>query len=200
MYGLTYSLHHPRGAGGGGGGGGGEGREGERGLVYIVWGWSSLYIRKRVIKRTVTNYRGITLLSCLGKLFTTVLNEPIKQYCDINEIIQENHTGFRMNYSTTNHIFSLKSLIDIFFKNKQKLFCAFVDYQKAFDTVWRKGLFYKLDKNGIFKTSKVFKIVAKMYEESGHVCSQEIWSQTISQVMLVFVRVEICLHCCFHCI
>ena len=31
---------------------------------------------------------------------------------------------------------SLKSL-DIFFKNKQKLFCAFVDYQKAFDTVWR---------------------------------------------------------------
>ena len=31
MYGLTSSLHHPRGPGGGGGG-----REGERGLVCIV--------------------------------------------------------------------------------------------------------------------------------------------------------------------
>ena len=120
--------------------------------------------KKKGDKKDCNNYRGITLLSCLGKLFTTVLNERLKQYCDINKIIKENQTGFLANYSTTDHIFSLKSLIDIFFKNKQKLFCAFVDYQKAFDTVWRKGLLYKLDKSGIFRTSKVFKIVAKMYE------------------------------------
>ena len=120
--------------------------------------------KKKGDKKDCNNYRGITLLSCLGKLFTTVLNERLKQYCDINEIIKENQTGFRANYSTTDHIFSLKSPLDKFFKNKHKLFCAIVDYQKAFDTVWRKGLFYKLDKSGIFMTSKMFKIVAKMYE------------------------------------
>ena len=76
--------------------------------------------KKKGDKKDCNNYRGITLLSCLGKLFTTVLNERLKQYCDINEIIKENQTGFRANYSTTDHIFSLKSLIDIFFKNKLK--------------------------------------------------------------------------------
>ena len=130
----------------------------------MVVGADHPYIQEKGDKKDCNNYRGITLLSCLGKLFTTVLNERLKQYCDINEIIKENQTGFRANYSTTDHIFSLKSLIDIFFKNNLKLFCAFVDYQNAFDTVWRKGLFYKLDKSGIFRTSKVFKIVAKMYE------------------------------------
>ena len=39
-----------------------------------------------------------------------------------------------------------------------------MNYEKEFDTVWRNGLFYKRDKSGIFRTNKVYKIVAKMYE------------------------------------
>ena len=42
------------------------------------------------------------------------------------------------------HVFTLKSLIDIFLHEKKKLFCAFVDFKKTFDTVWRSGLWIKL--------------------------------------------------------
>jgi len=88
----------------------------------------------------------------------------LKKYCDANDIINENQAGFRSNYSTVDHVFSLKALIDLFFKGKQKLFCAFVDYAKAFDTVWRDGLWYKLNKSGVYNTSKLYKIIVKMYE------------------------------------
>ena len=52
--------------------------------------------------------------------------------------------GLEKNYSTLDHIFLLNNIIDIFInKCNKKLFCAFVDYQKAFDTVWRSALWQK---------------------------------------------------------
>ena len=85
-------------------------------------------------------------------------------YCESNKIINENQAGFRANHSTMGHIFSLKALTNLMFKSKQKLYCAFVDYEKAFDTVWRDGLWYKLHMCGVYKTSKVYNIIVKMYE------------------------------------
>ena len=40
-------------------------------------------------------------------------------------------------YSTTDHIFVLQSLIELLIVKKMKLFCFFVDFSKAFDSVWR---------------------------------------------------------------
>ena len=55
-------------------------------------------------------------------------------------------------------------LLDLMFNSKQKVFCAFVDYEKAFDTVWRDGLWYKLNNCGVYRTSKVYNIIVNMYE------------------------------------
>ena len=76
--------------------------------------------KKKGDKRDCNNYRGITLLSCVGKLCTSIVNERLKEYCELNKIIDENQAGYRAEYSTTDHIFSLKALIDLFFKSKQK--------------------------------------------------------------------------------
>ena len=83
-------------------------------------------------KGDFNNYRGITILSCLGKLFTSVINSRLNKFAEETSLINENQTGFRMNCSTLDHIFLLKNIIDLFVKNdKQKLYCAFVDYKKS---------------------------------------------------------------------
>ena len=109
------------------------------------------------------NYRGITLLSCLGKLFTSVINNRLNKYADKIHLINENQAGFRKKYSTTDHIFLLKNIIDLHLKQKRgkKLYCAFIDYRKAFDFVWRSALWYKLKKSGI--KGKLFNIILNMY-------------------------------------
>lgn len=48
----------------------------------------------------VNSYRGITLPSCLGKLFTSVLNERLNNYVNAIQIINEAQAGFRSGYST----------------------------------------------------------------------------------------------------
>lgn len=108
------------------------------------------------------NYRGITLLSCVGKLFTSLINSRLTEYLNVNELLLDNQAGFRKGHSITDHIFTLKTLVDMFLDDKRKLYCIFIDYQKAFDTIWRKALWHKLIAAGI--QGKVFKVIHNMYE------------------------------------
>ena len=40
------------------------------------------------------NYRGITLLSCFGKLFTSILNDRLTTYINLNEMMSEAKASF----------------------------------------------------------------------------------------------------------
>lgn len=53
------------------------------------------------------NFRPITILSCFGKLFTSVLNERLSTFIESFSILHNNQSGFRKNYSTTDHLFIL---------------------------------------------------------------------------------------------
>ena len=90
------------------------------------------------------NYRPITILSCFGKLFTAIINQRLHTFLESNGILEENQAGFRSGYSTTDHIFTLHALTEILKSRNKKLFCAYIDFQKAFDSVWRIGLWMKL--------------------------------------------------------
>ena len=103
------------------------------------------------------NYRGITLVSVLGKVFTKLINTRIDTFLNSNSILLDNQAGFRKNMSTADQVFVLQNLIDVFLKKGKKLFVAWVDYEKAFDKVWRQGLFHKMLKEGI--SSKIVDIV-----------------------------------------
>ena len=81
----------------------------------------------------VNNYRGITLLSCLGKLFTSILNSRLYTYLTDENILGNEQAGFRSQHSTLDHIFALHILSKFYIDQKKPLFCAFVDYSKAFD-------------------------------------------------------------------
>ena len=108
------------------------------------------------------NYRPITILSCLGKLFTAILNNRLTKYLELHGTLDENQAGFRQGYSTTDHIFTLNSLLELFKYHKKTLFCTFIDFSKAFDTVWRTGLWGKLLSNSI--NGKMLHIIHNMYQ------------------------------------
>ena len=77
--------------------------------------------------------------------------------------MNENQTGFRKHYKTCDHILTLKLIIDKIFKKKSYLSTCFVDFEKAFDTVWRDALFKKLEHMGI--RGKILRILQNMYSE-----------------------------------
>ena len=70
------------------------------------------------------NYRGITILSCFGKLFTSVLNNRLNDFLESNNILCEEQAGFRKHYSTVDHIFSLKLQGDVYLAHGKKLYCV----------------------------------------------------------------------------
>lgn len=110
------------------------------------------------------NYRGITILSCYGKLFTAVLNNRLNVYLENMNVLCEEQAGFRKNYGTYDHIFNLKCLIDLYLHKNKPLYCAFIDYRKAFDSINRTALWNKLLQNCI--DGKMFNIVHAMYENA----------------------------------
>ena len=107
------------------------------------------------------NYRPITILSCMGKVFTAVLNNRLQRFLETNNLLNENQCGFRKGYSTCDNIFVMYALIEYLKVRKMKLFCAFIDFQKAFDSVWRVGLWSKLLKYNI--NGKVLSVIKSMY-------------------------------------
>ena len=81
------------------------------------------------------NYRPITILSCMGKLFTAILNSRLNNYVEENNLLNETQAGFRSSYSTADNIFVIHALTEYLRVKKMKLYCAFIDFQKAFDSI-----------------------------------------------------------------
>ena len=96
----------------------------------------------------VNCYRGITINSCLSKLFMLLLNNRLQSFCDRHGIIHYNQIGFRKDFRPADHVFTLKTVVDQAFQSKTSLYTCFVDFKKAYDTVWRDGLFHKLLASG----------------------------------------------------
>ena len=61
------------------------------------------------------NYRWITLLSCLGKLFTSIMNERMSVFINSKQTMSEVQDGFRKGYSTFDQIFTLKCIVELFY-------------------------------------------------------------------------------------
>ena len=110
------------------------------------------------------NYRGITLLSCLGKLFTACITERLANFMRDDSKMGYEQAGFRQEFSTLDHVFTLHAIIEYYKSKKGRLYCAFVDYSKAFDLIDRASLWLKMINNGV--TGKILNVIQKMYENA----------------------------------
>jgi hypothetical protein len=135
----------------------------DKGIFPSQWSKAIMVpIHKKGSLHDVDNYRGISLLNVVSKCYTKVLNKRLRTWLDTNNVISECQAGFRKNYSTVDQIFNLNALIQKTLSRKgRKLYVAFVDFKKAFDSVKHNKLFECLLQTGV--KGRFFETLRAMY-------------------------------------
>ena len=103
-------------------------------------------------------------MSCTGKIITSISNDRLNVYFEQFTILNESQTGFRHSYSATDHMVSLYALLELLCVKKEKLQCAFIDFEKAFAFDQRNSLLFKLINNNIH--GNFYRIVENMYSDA----------------------------------
>ena len=105
-----------------------------------------------------------TLLFFLSPLTVTmgqIVMEQVLLLKQMYGVLIEAQAGFRAGMSTVDNVFVLHGLISHMLNNGHKLYCAFIDFTKAFDYVVRDNLWYKLISLGL--RGNILNIIKSMY-------------------------------------
>ena len=102
---------------------------------------------KKGNRKDIKNYRPICLLSNMYTLFTKIITTRLEKKLDENQPREQ--AGFRSKYSTTDHIHAINQLKEKCLEFNIPLCVAFVDYEKAFDSVQTQAILTSLQEQGI---------------------------------------------------
>jgi len=114
--------------------------------------------------RLPLKYRGISLLSTVYKIFSTILNNRLNHCSEEHNLLADEQNGFRRDRSCLDHVYSLNTILRNRKRNGLSTFVGFVDMEKAFDRVDRNLLFYKLREKGI--GGKLYNCIKSIYQDS----------------------------------
>ena len=114
--------------------------------------------------RLPLNYRGISLLSCISKIYSKILNNRLSNYLEDNNLLVSEQNGFRKQRSCQDHLFSLNAVVKNRLSKNMSTYAAFIDLRKAFDCVNREFLYYKLGKCGI--VGKLYFAIKSLYKQT----------------------------------
>ena len=118
-------------------------------------------IFKKGDKFDPNNYRGICVNSNLGKVFCSIINVRVLNFLNKHNVLSKSQIGFIPKHRTTDHIYILHTLIDKHVhQNYTKIYTCFIDLQKAFDSIWHTGLFFKDIESGV--GGKAYDIIKSM--------------------------------------
>ena len=80
-------------------------------------------------------------------------------------LINKNQTGFKEKHRTADNLLTLKNVVKKYVAiRKGKLYACFVDFKKAYDSVWHEGLFYKMRKNN--QQGKLLDLIIDIYKKT----------------------------------
>ena len=80
------------------------------------------------------------------------------------EILSESQAGFRPGRSTADQLFSLRQITEKYNEIGKPLYFCYIDYQKAFDTVWQEGLWSAMRHLGY--PDKIMRLLQVLYQIS----------------------------------
>ena len=120
----------------------------ENKVVPSVWRESivTMLQKKEENPSDPSNYRPISITSCLARLFEKLILERLNAFLNSNNIIIDQQSGFRRKRQTKDNLAMLIQKTNEAFKKGKSVVAVFFDIQSAFDKVWHEGLLYKLVK------------------------------------------------------
>ena len=96
-----------------------------------------------------SSFRPISLTSSLCKVMEKLVVNRLQWYLERFQLLNSVQSGFRKNRSTSDQLVRLQDTVVRQVNNNGFVLCVFLDMEKAFDMVWRKGLMIKLKQLGI---------------------------------------------------
>ena len=108
------------------------------------------------------NWRGIMLLSIPGKVLSRIMLERLKAALD--KRLREEQAGFRQDRSCTDHIATMRIIIEQSLEWQTPLYSIFVDFQKAFDSVDREVIWKLMEHYGF--PPKYIGIIKQLYQDA----------------------------------
>ena len=112
-------------------------------------------------KSNCQNYRGISLINHITKLYERILEKRARSI--IEEKLGKEQYGFRKNRGTTDLIFALRIVIEKSWEFNKAAYIAFIDLQKAFDSVPREKVWKCLERRYNIK-GKLKKAIMSLYK------------------------------------
>ncbi|KAG5667525.1 hypothetical protein PVAND_015504 [Polypedilum vanderplanki] len=108
-----------------------------------------LPIYKSGDRSNVANYRGISILSSLSKIFEKILCKRINNFINHSKYHDKSQFGFRKGKGTSDAVAKLVSYVSNELDDNRYVISIFIDVKKAFDTVLHEILLFKLEKMGL---------------------------------------------------
>ena len=121
-------------------------------------------IHKKKSKADPGNYRKVTVLPALGKLFDTILNSRLTTMKDLLETNDPLQFGFKKKHGSIDNAFILDSIIDISKARGRPTYVCYIDLKSAFDMIIRAALLFKLRRQGI--KGKFFSVINSMFKKA----------------------------------
>ena len=111
----------------------------EEGSVVADWKDAELVpIPKKGNLKQCNNWRGISLLDVVGKVFARVFQEQLQTIAD--SVLPESQCGFHEGRGCVDMIFAARQLVQMCREHDESLFELFMDSKKAYDSVLRSAL------------------------------------------------------------
>ena len=106
------------------------------------------------------NYRGISLLSAVGKVFTKVIQQRLQQKRE--QVAREEQAGFRPERGCCDQIFVPRQLLEERIRCGKSLVVVFIDFISAFDSVHQTALWKSLVVEEV--PGKIIHLLQQVYE------------------------------------
>ena len=119
-----------------------------------IWVWKTanvIFLRKagKDDYSKPGSYRPICITSYIGKSFEAIIANRIEMFLKNTNQVDQYQEGFSQSKNTIRYLNRLHLGIHTDKEENLSILCLFVDFEKAFDSVWKIGLLTKLHKLGI---------------------------------------------------